>query len=343
VPVLGHAFVGLATAVSTKPAGKPSLAQAFWVPVVVSLAYLPDIAAQVVALAEGGRRTAVTHSLLFALFASTMVAAPLAAGARISLRRALAVSLLCIIGHLILDLLQADDRALLWPMVDWNFGLGLVIIPNNSVQEALLFGGLFGAFLLGRFVVLRRRASSRGAAKVARQDHGWAPWVGRLAAAAILLLAAVTHYLRHDREEKLARARQSISERDFVEALVLLDQADRWPLPAKPGRIDYWRARAYAKLGDRDRAEQLYHRSIRDAPYFYWNLADLVLLYATADQAPEVKRRRLEPYLAQLRNRFADHERLPRLLERVERNLAPRPPAGKRPAGKSMPNESVSG
>ena len=52
MPVLGHAFVGIATAMTVRPSRRAALAAAVWMPALVALAYLPDIACQ--AAAGGG-------------------------------------------------------------------------------------------------------------------------------------------------------------------------------------------------------------------------------------------------------------------------------------------------
>jgi len=48
MPVLGHAFVGMGTAVAAAPAGGVRRRSFLWLPALVALAYLPDIIAQAI-------------------------------------------------------------------------------------------------------------------------------------------------------------------------------------------------------------------------------------------------------------------------------------------------------
>ena len=74
MPVLGHAIVGLAIGVSTKPSARghpepPGIGATseFWLPAVVALAYLPDIVAQLGLIAEWSDSRLLGHSVLFAV------------------------------------------------------------------------------------------------------------------------------------------------------------------------------------------------------------------------------------------------------------------------------------
>jgi hypothetical protein len=82
MPVLGHAFVGAATALSVPPArarsgdgsAEPLRGATLWLPLMVVLAYLPDIAAQLALLVEWPDAREVTHSLLIGIVVSPVVA-----------------------------------------------------------------------------------------------------------------------------------------------------------------------------------------------------------------------------------------------------------------------------
>jgi hypothetical protein len=69
MPVLGHAFVGAATALCVPPTRAtardcssnrrpPRSGEALWIPIVVVLAYVPDIGAQLALLSETERHRA---------------------------------------------------------------------------------------------------------------------------------------------------------------------------------------------------------------------------------------------------------------------------------------------
>src|SRR5262245_756925 len=96
MPVLGHAFVGLATAMTVRPSRQAVLGAALWTPVLVGLAYLPDIAAQAGLLLGLSEPRIATHSVLAAVVASAIVAMPLAWLAGISARRAFLIALVSI-------------------------------------------------------------------------------------------------------------------------------------------------------------------------------------------------------------------------------------------------------
>jgi hypothetical protein len=79
MPVLGHTFVGLAIAVSTRPFArrhpKPpgtGATSELWLPAVVTLAYLPDIVAQLGVLAGWSESRLLGHSALFAVAVSLL-------------------------------------------------------------------------------------------------------------------------------------------------------------------------------------------------------------------------------------------------------------------------------
>ena len=77
MPILGHALVGWATAVWVTPTSKAPRHRAIeslWVPVTVTVAYLPDIIAVVLALAGVQRARMIGHSVFLAALASAMLA-----------------------------------------------------------------------------------------------------------------------------------------------------------------------------------------------------------------------------------------------------------------------------
>src|SRR5215210_5145122 len=67
MPVIGHAFVGLATADIFEPptarGSRASITSALWLPIVVCLAYLPDIVTQAGPIVGWSRASLAGHSV----------------------------------------------------------------------------------------------------------------------------------------------------------------------------------------------------------------------------------------------------------------------------------------
>lgn len=142
MPVLGHAFVGAATAIYTNPSGKgtPSLRPLeleLWTLVLLCLAYLPDILSQILKLIGWPEARLMTHSILFAFGVSLLIAGPLSRLAGFSFSKAFVLSLATILFHDLLDLLQSTDRAPWWPVSDNRILSGMAILPVGLC--ALLF------------------------------------------------------------------------------------------------------------------------------------------------------------------------------------------------------------
>ena len=327
MPVLGHAFAGLLMGEAVSPgrtASRP--AAALWVPVLVGLAYLPDIAAQPLLLAGVSQGRVVTHSVLFAVAVSAALASALAWATGLSRRRAFVVILVSVGLHDLLDLLQVSDRTPWWPFSARRVGSADALLPTSLRGEGLLFGSLWAAWLAGRAV--GERARGAGWVEVlARRER--AAWVGRGLTVAIVLLAAITHHLRDVRYEHLGRARALIHrERDYGGALRELELAERWPSIASPGLIAFFRGEAYAGAGDRVKAEAFFLRSLDTEPAFFWAVAGLADLHASSDRPLDERQRLAAPYLARLRQDFAGHPAFTRVLARIERNLAGAPGDG---------------
>lgn len=333
MPVLGHAFVGLAIGISTTPRTpeeawprSASFGVALWIPFVVALAYLPDIVAQLIDLSGWSDAGRLTHSIAFALTASALIAIATRRFARLSFRRAFIITSSSIVSHDLLDLAQATDRVPWWPLSDHPISLGFTL-PTDAYTEGLLFGSAFGLFLIGRQVVLRLATGRWRRRQPLDHRRPWAVWLARAATAAIMLAALLTHSLREFRERRLHLARTLIEHGEYSRVFGVLEEAERWPSTAKPGRIEYLRAEAYAALGDRSQAEYHYLTAYRADPSYFWVLADLAVFYASSDQ-PEAERRRIvAPYLSRLQTEFGQHPHLLHVLVRVERKLT-HPPTG---------------
>jgi membrane-bound metal-dependent hydrolase YbcI (DUF457 family) len=328
MPVLGHALVGLATAIQCEPRsrgdGRPlaPAAVALWMPAVVAVSYLPDVVTQVGSIIGLERAGLIGHSLLVGVVAGALLAAIAACASGLPVVWLLLVSIGTILGHDVLDTLQATDRAPFWPWSTRTPHMGIQILPERSLSEGLLFLFLFGVFALcrvrsgrslGSLAFDRPRASAALSAALA--------WAARGAICAILLAAVATHGIRGRRERQANLAGQLLRQGRYADALIAADAADHWPRVGKPGRIDLIRGETYAALGESAAAERLFLRAYEEDPTNFWAVADLVEFYAACD-APVAERRRLvQPYADELRRRFSHDQRLANVLARVDREL----------------------
>jgi membrane-bound metal-dependent hydrolase YbcI (DUF457 family) len=332
MPVIGHAFVGLATAIQCEPqSGRdgrplPPAAVALWIPTVVVVSYLPDVIAQFGSMVGLSRAGLVGHSLLVGIVAGAVIGGAWARASGASLVRILSVTIGSILVHDLLDVLQATDRAPFWPWSTQIVGVG-ILLPRRSVSEGLLFLLLFTAFAAWRIRSGRSLGSLellvRGDAPISTSSPyaSWLVWAARGTIPAILLAAIGTHSLRGVRERQARLAGQLLAQGRYADALLAADAADRWPWPARPGRIDLIRGEARESLGESAAAERLFLRAHEEDPTNFWAVADLAEFYAARD-VPAVERRRLtQPYTDELRRRFPRHERLSDVLGRVDRKL----------------------
>ena len=326
MPVVGHAFVGLATAVQFEPAarrdGRPlaPLAVAGWAPAVVALSYLPDVVTQVGSTAGWTHAGLFGHSAAVAVAGGALVGALWARASGISARRLVTISIGAMLGHDLLDLLQSTDRAPFWPWWNRIITTGASLLPTGIAADALLFAILFALFVAWRTATGRSLGSlitppagSLGRATV---------WMFRGAAAALIVAAVVAHAVREGLERQLETAERLVSRGRFVEALHAADLADGgWISSIKPGRVDVVRAEAYEGLGDSARAEALYLTAYQKDPTNFWAAVDLVEHFASCDRPLAERRRLAQPYLEELRSAFATHRDLPAILSRIDKKL----------------------
>ena len=315
LPVIGHAFVGLGTAMCAKPATHRLSSLPLWTPAVVGLAYLPDVAPQLASLAGLPNARVATHSLLFAIVATPLAAMVLARVGSISLLRAMVVSVVSIVTHDLLDLLQSTDRRPWWPLSDRVITLDLQIIPVNSRLELLVFAGAFCLVAVGWAIFGRDRSRAESATRPRMR------WLSYGLTAGILLCASGTHYFRDVRQSEADRVLALLAEGKIEAAVSLLETAERWPTGGKPGRLDYAVAEALRLRDDRDGSEYYYLRSCQANPSYFWAVADLAVLYASSDGPVAERRLKVEPYVRRLREDFADHEGQARVLAKIERKL----------------------
>ena len=329
MPVIGHAFVGVATALAVEPApcrrdesrlpAPPGAA--LWVPIVVGLAYAPDLIMQALILTGYGNARRATHSVVLALPLAWLAALGLSWLGRLPYGRVFLVALGSILAHDVLDLLQAGDRMPFWPLSYRRLGGEWPIIPSETAREAWLFGGAFLVFLACRWLWRRVRPAAPPAPPRTRPTGGLL-WLNRLTITAFMVAAAGTHYLRSLREAQFRVAITRLERHDYTGALEGFAAVQGWPFTARPGRVDYLRAAAYVGLGDRRRAERHYLSAVEQEPHFFWGMADLTLLYAAAPGPAAERRRSVEPWVAELRREFPRAKQLPAVLARIERLLA---------------------
>lgn len=247
MPVLGHAFVGLAIGVSTSPGREHSAspgigaASALWLPAVVTLAYFPDIVAQLGVIAGWSAGRLLGHSILFAVAVSPAIAVVLMWLARVSILRAFVTALVSLLVHDVLDLAQATDRAPWWPLSNRHVGFELGLIPTGLLHEAAVFGGLLLAFLALRHAAHRAR---QGAVSPRISGESQVPlvWLGRAFILAVVSAAVVTHSLRDARDSQIEAGRALVEQRAYQAALEVLA---RPPSPAastmcEPRRTPAW-------------------------------------------------------------------------------------------------------
>lgn len=325
MPVLGHALVGVATAMECEPQSQRDgrtlglRALALWTPLVVGLSYLPDVITQTGSLAGIARASLVGHSLIVGVIAGVAIGAAWAWASGVSFVRALAVSIGSILGHDILDMMVATDRAPFWP---WSTRIVSITspYPHRPLFEAV-FVLLFAAYAAWRLRSDKPSGTLRslGIGSARGSATAWAAW----GAVLILMLAAFSiRGLRGQRERAAREAGQLLDQGRYADALRVADTADHWPWPARPGRLDLMRGEAHDGLGESAVAERYFLQAYEKDPTNFWAVADLAEFYAARNVPAAERRRSSQPYTDELRTRFPGHERLPEVLARVDRKLA---------------------
>lgn len=342
MPVIGHAFAGLTLARLVRPSPRPDHVSPAWVPSLVILAYLPDIAALALELVHERVWDDLTHSVPLAVPAALLLAWPLRWLTGCSPGRAFLIVLVSLVLHATLDLLQTPYRLIFWPLTDWHPQAREGLLPRGIRHELLIFGAVYLAAEGLRAGVMRSRRrpllqppstgpdTPGGALAGHARGWGWNPpvrrrrrhqWIAWSVTAAMILVAAGTHRLRDVRRGYFEQAERLIRAGAPAEALTLLDQADAWPRFTRPGRIDFSRGIAYLRLGDSEHAEAHLRRAYDADPGHFWYCLGLARLYADSDRALEERRKLAAPYIRELRTRHRDMEAAPRSLTRLARQL----------------------
>jgi hypothetical protein len=325
MPVVGHAFVGLATAVQFEPASRRDggtlspLTVVCWAPVVVAVSYFPDLVKQLGSSLGWPLAGVFGHSLVVAFAGGALFAACWARVSAISPKLLLGLSIGSILGHDFLDLLQSTDRAPFWPWSTRIITSGTPWLPTHLMSETVLFAALFAAFAAWRVATGRTLGSLTAPPQVPR---AWL-WSIRGAAAALIAAALAVHAFRARLEHQLDAAERFVQRGQYAEALALADRIDgAWLAATKPGRVDIVRAQVSEALGDSARAEALYRRAFDEDPTNFWAAVDIAEYYANSDRPLDERRRLVQPYLAALRTRFVSYRELPAILDRIDRRLA---------------------
>ena len=317
MPVVGHAFYGVATAISVRPKHRvrPARLQTMWVGLAVVLAYVPDLANYALRFLGVQNARVVSHSLLFAVVAAAVYGIGMAAISGTSMGTMFGFALFSIASHDLLDLLQATDRVPLWPLSNREFGLGFSLISSNLLLECGVFGGVFVVFVSA----WHWRHPGELRAMWQSMRSGWATYA---LIAVVLAFALTTDYLRDRRDDDLEHAVVMTERGDYRAALYYAQQAERWPATAREAHLLTVKGEAYEKLGNDTLAEQMYLRAhALDSSYFY-AVANLALLYARSDLPLESRRHIVRPWIAILRGReFREEPDLPVTLRSLELHL----------------------
>ena len=328
MPVIGHAVAGLALGVSfhpvpwkTDPIARRDFASTFWLPMTVAVAYLPDIAAQILSLAGLTDARTWTHSILAGTIASLVLAPVVSRLFSMTLRKGFAILFVSILGHVFLDMAQSTDRMPFWPISVYRIPANFQIIPSGMASEGLLFTGIILLYLaLLRTWKKHMRPGSE--TSVEYRFTSFRRNVPGLSLVMIIFLFALsTHILRGQRENEMETARMFVRNGRNLEALQLVNRSDRWPSTTRSGRCDYLRGEIHFSLGDRALAERYYLLSYRADPDWFWVVADLAYFYASSDR-PNAERRRLaQPYINRLGTDFGESPEVLHAMSRVGRKL----------------------
>jgi tetratricopeptide (TPR) repeat protein len=224
-----------------------------------------------------------------------------------------ALSVGSIVLHDALDLLQDGKRMPFWPLSEHRMGVEWLALSDRLWWELVVFGLPFAIYEIWRFMSLRRRAP------IAVAPASGAVWIGRALVLAVALSAFTVLELRSERGRQMGRAEALVRARKFTEALTAIDAADRWPLSSVTA--DLLRGRSYEGLGDTSRAEAAFLRAYEREPDSFWTVASLAEFYASHGTSAE-RQQRSAPYVGQLQRKFPAHAALPRVLERIRRDVA---------------------
>ncbi len=324
MPLLGHAFTGMATSllVSSTTVNHKNQATRFspFLPVtLVTLAYLPDIGSQLFLFLDWHHGRNFGHSLLFSVLAAIPAGFILRRQTPFTLRNSLVLAFTSIVLHDILDILQSTDRQPFWPFYTTIIGDTFTCIPTDPIKEAILFAAFY-CIVLSYSLFRRKRAPSY---PENRKSKLWKQlWTSRLLIAIIIVSAVASHHLRSQRLQEFKKILPYLKQQKYSELLQVLDKVDKWPRIAKAGRIDYYRGVAYMKQQKTELAEKYLLRSYSQDQNFFWCIADLALVYASSDRSQQIRASLAAPYIYQLETRFCTHADYLKNMNKIQHHLS---------------------
>src|SRR3954469_21957130 len=143
MPVLGHAFVGFATAREFHPARRRTSASpaelASWTSLIVVLAYLPEVITQFGLLVGWPHAGVAGHSVLIGTAVCAVVCLVWSRAVGAPARAALTIGIATVLLHDTLDILVATDRAPFWPLSK-RLAAGGLRLWSPRISELVLFG-----------------------------------------------------------------------------------------------------------------------------------------------------------------------------------------------------------
>lgn len=324
IPVIGHMFVGLATGFATRPAKPVEPARAsrislwkIWGSFTVFLAYAPDIFTQAFRFAGWRSAGLFFHSFLFAV----AFPAALALILRVAVAppgRVFLVALFSIAVHDALDIGQATDKVPFWPFSDHAISLRHFHVPSGLYNELFIFGGVFLLFIFVRGLFKRREGYPGFSETASPGLHHGISAADKFLIAFVAFTAVVTSVLRDTRERQLESARILVESGRYEEGVVLIDASERWPSPAKAGRIDYLRGIAALGTENREKAEAHLRSSFEADPSYLWVVIELAVFYAESPLPLADRSRLASPYLEILRKDFHDRKEAAETVARIE-------------------------
>ena len=325
MPLLGHAFTGMATALVLKhdtaatavDSAHPSIP--FLTTSLVVLSYLPDIISQCGLLYGWHDARQLGHSVLFALLIGPAAGLILQQQTTCTRNQCFLIATATILLHDLLDILQSTDRQPLWPFATSPVGADITIIPTDPTREALLFA----AFYCCVFLVHHHRHKKHPPKKI--NNHATSsPYYklfDKIFIGIIICTALTTYHLRIQRIQEFQQALPYLRRHEYTSLLQMLDKVDRWPRVAKPGRIDYLRGVACMQQHHMKAAEKYLRQSYRQDPNFFWCIADLALLYARSDRPQDARVALTQPYLRTLRKNFFQHPDYQNYMDKIQHAL----------------------
>lgn len=327
MPLLGHAFTGMATALivaskSQQNAASQTFPKPFITTSLVTLSYLPDIVSQCALFFNWYDGRQFGHSVLFALLAAPIAGFILSHQTFLTKKQCFLLALSTILLHDLLDILQSTDRLPFWPFYTTTIGNNINIIPANPSKEGLLFGVLYG-LVLTRYLWRGRKkylgeAENRQPARTSLRKRG-----EKIFIMLIMLMALTTYHLRIQRIHTFQQAKEMFHQQHYSNSLALFNEADRWPRIAKPGRLDYFKGIIYLQQHRPALAEKYLLRSYSRNNGFFWCIGDLALFYAKSSKAISRRTTLAEPFIRKMHRDFSEHPDYPEYMQKIRRALAP--------------------